>query len=374
MKKSLSTLEAKRKDELRDRDRRIAELERQVQLEQKRRESSENKVKDSKRTLEEEAQALKTTQKEMEIRLHEAQSESQTAKARIAELEFNVGHREAELLQQLEQHRHLLASVARQYGALANRSVLTTQPRQLKLEYAALRIRQLRLDRKLANSEGQVVELTHLVRQVKEDNNQLKHSLRDAHEEISFHANSNALSLPQPERDLDNGMRETLEEICRNMDQERTELLQVERDTNALTAEFYRLKSSQLCFAASVFAKEQAISQNLADQGASDLASTLASHEAIAARLESVQKEKIDFDEKLALAASEANDLRASMTILEVRLVEAQQELHDSVAKHTNAVKKDKDAIQRLSSTIQKSRVAEEALRGEIELSVFFVF
>lgn len=181
MKKSLSTLEAKRKDELRDRDRRIAELERQVQLEQKRRESSENKVKDSKRTLEEEAQALKTTQKEMEIRLHEAQSESQTAKARIAELEFNVGHREAELLQQLEQHRHLLASVARQYGALANRSVLTTQPRQLKLEYAALRIRQLRLERKLANSEGQVVELTHLVRQVKEDNNQLKHSLREEH-------------------------------------------------------------------------------------------------------------------------------------------------------------------------------------------------
>ncbi|KAF8197930.1 hypothetical protein BJ912DRAFT_874859 [Pholiota molesta] len=365
LKKSLATLEAKRKDELKERDRRIAELERLVQAEQKKRESSESKVKDSRRALEEEIQALKAANKELEARMQDAQNESREAKDKLSQVEDTVGHREADLLQQLEQHRSLLASVAQQYGSLATQSVQATVHRRLKLDYAALRIRQLRLERKLASSEGQVVELTSLFRQVREDNALLSRSLHDALEEISFYANLDA--SPSPEVDNDYEIQKVLGEISGNIEEENAAINTLEANANACVSEFYRLKSRELCLAASVFAKEEEDTRALAEQRSSDLSSALASHEAIASRLEFLQKEKIASEEKLALAIAEADNLRTSTAILEARLTEAQQELHDSVAQHANDVKKDKDTIQRLSSTVQKSRIAEEALREEID-------
>lgn len=364
LKKSLATLEAKRKDELKERDRRIAELERQVQAEQKKRESSESKVKDSRRALEEETQALKAANKEIEARMQEAQNESRAAKDKLSQVEDTVGHREADLLQQLEQHRSLLASVAQQYGALATQSMQATVHRRLKLDYAALKIRQLRLERKLASSEGQVVELTNLFRQVREDNALLSRSLHDALEEISFYANLDA--SPSPEAEIDHDSQKVLEEISRNIKEEHAAITTLEANANAYVSEFYRLKSRELCLAASVFAKEEENTRALAEQRASDLSSALASHEVIASRLEFLQKEKIASEEKLALAIAEGDNLRTSTAILEAQLMEAQQELRDSVAQHANTVKKDKDTMQRLSSTVQKSRIAEEALREEI--------
>ncbi|KAF9484441.1 hypothetical protein BDN70DRAFT_872455 [Pholiota conissans] len=365
LKKTLTMIEAKRKEELKERDRRIAELERQVQAEQKKKETSEIKVKDSRRALEEEARSLKSTNKDIESRLQEAQNEARAAKEKLSRVQDIAGHREAELLHQLEQHRCLLATVAQQYGALATQSVQATVHRQLELDYAALKIRQLRLERKLANSEGQVIELTHLFRQVREDNAHLNFLLRDAWEENEF--KSTVENSSPPSETSDHASIVLLKEIGRHITEDREVMATLRNDTNTRLADLYRLKSQELCLAASVLAKEEENTRVLAEQRASDLSSALASHEAIAGRLEFLQKEKTSFDEKLALAMAEANEVRTSATILEARLTEAQQELKDSAAQHVNAAKNDKDTIQRLSSTVQKSRVAEVALREEID-------
>ncbi|KAF8972978.1 hypothetical protein BDZ97DRAFT_1912579 [Flammula alnicola] len=366
LKKSLSTLEAKRKDEIKERDRRIAELEKQLQTEQKKRESFEGKVKDSKRALEEEVQTLQTTTKEMAARVQKAQAESQAAKEKLRQIEYDVEHREDELVEQLEQHRCLLTSVVQQYGALASQSVLSTVHRRLQLDNAALQLRQLRLERKLANSEGQVVELTHLFRQVKEDNKHLNLMLQGALEEISFFANLEPSSSLETYPHAD-GSQMILQDISDGLRNQHMELAKVDANTNELISTFYHLKSHELCLASSVFAKECADAQTLAEHRASDLSSALASHEAIATRLESIQKERAASEEKLASATTEADNLRASTAILEAQLADMQQELDDSVGRHANAVKKDKETIQRLTSTVQKTRVAEDALRAEIE-------
>jgi chromosome segregation ATPase len=104
----------------------------------------------------------------------------------------------------------------------------------------------------------------------------------------------------------------------------------------------------------------------LADQRAADLSSALASHEATVSRLESLQREKNTCENNLKIATTTANDLKMSTTILQGQLSEAQKELGTCAANHATALKKERDTIQRLTSTIQKNRVAEDALRVEI--------
>ncbi|KAJ3499807.1 hypothetical protein NLJ89_g10057 [Agrocybe chaxingu] len=359
LRKSLQALETKRRDDLKERDRRIADLEKQLQAEKKKRDLLQHENQGSKRLFDEEVQTLRAAIHDMEVLLTKTNVEASEVQDRLRQVQDEKTADEGELLEQLEQHRRLLDTVAQQYGALASQSISLAAHKRLQHDYAALQIRQFRLERKLANSEGQVVELTHLFRQVKEDNTHLSRLLRDALEEIAFLANLSE-SRPAEEQPLTVDVEQDVRDRA-------VELARVDAATESLTSRFYQLKSNELHFASTVLVKEHADAVTLAGQRASDLSSALASHEVIAARLETVQKDRADSEERLKQAAEEAEHLKASAAVLESKLARLQEEFDGVASVHATALKKERDTVQRLTSTIQKNRSAEEALRAEIE-------
>ncbi|KIM45040.1 hypothetical protein M413DRAFT_24307 [Hebeloma cylindrosporum] len=359
LKKTLATVEAKRKEELKERDRRISELEKHLQIEKKKHEALESRAQDFERGLHEEAQSKQMAIQQLEARVLEAEEESRVAKKMFHQIEHETSNREEELVERLEQYRTLLNTVAEQYGALASHSVSLAAHDRLQRDYVLLQLRQLRIERKLANSEGQVVELAHLIRHLKEQNTCLQHQLSTTINDYYTLTHFDTSASPNSDDGFEDGFSLVLSDIL----QQQKELAITDTVTNSLTSTYYHLKSDELVFASSVLDKEVITLQGLADQRGSDLSSALASHETIATRLESLHKEKSTCEDKLKIATTTANDLRASTAILEAQLSEA----HEELANHDIVLKKEKDTIQRLTSTIQKNRVAEDVLRAEID-------
>lgn len=365
LKSSLQALEIKRKDDVRERDRKVADLEKNLQGEKKKRELLENRNLDTCRLLQEEIEKFRTALQEKDNLLQITTEEFRITKEKFQQVVSSTAGEEEQLLQRLQQHRSLLETVAQQYGALASQSISLTQFNHLKQDYAALQCRQYRLERKLANSEGQVTELTHLVRQTMEQNVELDQQLRDTLNHISL--------LSHPSLSYPINLSETVDcsrilaDIDKHLREEQLQLSDITRDTVALSSTYYRLKSDQLYLASSVLAKEHGETVVLLEQRQVDLSSALASHEAIASRLESMQKDRMADQEALQKAIDEKKKTQSSNAVLEVQLADANQKLGELDSVHAAALKKEKDVVQRLTKTIQKSRMAEEALRADID-------
>lgn len=360
LKNSLSLLESKRKDELKVRDRRIADLEKQLLSATKVKDLLESKFIDSKRISD---QQLSSTRSELETLLEQARSESHLAKEELKDLTTATGIREENILKQLEDHRRLLDRVVQEYAYLASRSVSSTEFHHLKHDHSVLQLHQLRLERKLANAEDQVIELTHLIRQAKEENLQSSQALSDALDENSIlrtaaseHDNNSTSSLGA-----------ILDSIHSNITLEHVELTKIDASTHELLTGYYQSQCIGLCLAFSVINKELTNIQATTGQHAIDLASALTCNESLTSRLESLQKEHDTRGEEMKLALATANDLKAATASLKAQVAEMQQRLDDSDSSHANNLKKEKDTIHRLNTTIQKSRMAEEAFRDDID-------
>ena len=365
LKKSLSSLESKRKDDLKERDHRIADLEKQLLSVTKAKDLLETKLIDSKRISD---QQLSSTRSEMETLLEQARSQSRLAKEESQNLITTTANREEDLVKQLEVHRCLLHRVVQEYAYLASRSVSSTDYHHVKHEHSTLQLRQLRLERKLANTEDQVIELTHLIRQAKEEHLRSSQALSDALGEISIFRNTASKPDNRPVVPLD----DTLDSINNNFVTEHVELAKADASTHELWAGYYQSQCVDLCLAFSVIDKELAETQMTAKQHAIDLENALTCNESITSRLESLQTERTTREEETNLALATINDLKAFATSLEAKVAEMHQKLENSDSSHANNLKKEKDTIQRLNTTIQKSRMAEEALRKEIDEWVIF--
>ena len=353
LKRSHSSLESKRKDELKERDRRIADLEKQLLSATKAKDLFETKFIDSKRISD---QQLSSTRSEMETLLQQARSEARLAKEETQNLTAMTEDREQHVINQLEERHRLLGRVVKEYAYLASRSVSSTDYHHLKHNHSVLQLRQLRLERKLANTEGQVIELTHLIRQAKEENHQLSQALSDALDEISILRTVASEDDDKPIIPLD----EILDSIHSNIITEHVELVKTDTFTNELLAGFYQSQYADLYLAFSVFDKELAENQLTAGQRAIDLENALTFNESITSRLESLQKEQAMQEVEAKLALATIDDLKTAKVSLEAKVAEM-------LVNSDSNQKKEKDIMQRLNTTIQKSRMAEEALREEID-------
>lgn len=201
-KKSLQSLEAKRREDMRERDKRIAELEKSLVLEKKRSGTMEARVTELK-GKDDDRKALQTDTKQAKVALDSLRAAS--------------GAREEELVARVQRLQSMLSAVAEEYGLLVANTVSLSAHTKAKHETHALRCRNWRLERKLANSEGQVIELAHLIRAVKEQNALLSQELADSNQQL--------LSLDFPrsdeaDRSLFDAVAEEEEERVRSLQQE----------------------------------------------------------------------------------------------------------------------------------------------------------
>lgn len=360
LRNSLRALETKRREEVNDRDRKIMELEKKLQAEKKRRELLESKSQDTKNLFEEENRNLRSILREKETLLKGARDESRIAKEKCGQLENRNAAHTDELLQQLDQHRLLLDAVVRQYGILATQSASLTEYNRLKNENLILRCGQYRLERKVANSESQVLELAHLIRQFKEQNANLSQQLHDTLAEINhLSVSSRIQTIPNYD-----ALQTQLFDIDKELAEEHQQISDIVRNTDTLLSTYYHFRLNHLIVVSTDLAEEYSKAMTLAEQREADLSSALTSH---TSHLESIQKERIVDQEALHTARAEIDKLRSSGAILESQLLDVRQQIEDSNSMHGAVLEKEKKVVQRLTTAIQKSRMAEEGLRGDID-------
>ncbi|KAG6842111.1 hypothetical protein C0991_002765 [Blastosporella zonata] len=366
-KKSLQSLESKRREELRERDRRISELEKALALEKKRKETAEGKVQEIKGRGDEELQAARAASQKLQDTVSTSQIEAVKAQEAFLSLQEASSNQEEELLAQLEHHRNLVGQVAKEYGRLARGSVPLASHTRLRHENAALSIHISRLERKLANTVAQVDELAFLIRQTNEQKMFLSHRLRDVENEVVFYQRVLLDSSTLPLDDTDGSLLDLLNPMERGHSASQQEVSSVTTKMAELYSEFHKLASEQLLLEHIVVDRQFKCEQQISEQHATSLSSALVSHEAIAARFERVQEEKRTLNAELKVATDLAASLKSSSESLVRRAAEAEEKLTDAVVSNEAALKKECDTTRRLMETVQKSRMAEDALRSEIE-------
>ncbi|KAF8514212.1 hypothetical protein BU17DRAFT_68456 [Hysterangium stoloniferum] len=157
LKKSWQQIERKHKAEIVSKDLRIAEQEKSLALECKRKEGLEQQVETLKFKMQAELKETQACISSLQQKLH--------ATERLAE-EANTAGSEA------QQHQNalqlLMARTAEAYGQLAASSVSLDVHRQSELACASLRLRNIRLERRLADRDALIEQLTDYCRQASE--------------------------------------------------------------------------------------------------------------------------------------------------------------------------------------------------------------
>jgi DNA uptake protein ComE-like DNA-binding protein len=370
LKKSLQCLESRRRDEVRERDRRIADLEKALAGEKKKREDVETKHIDLNAKTNEELLSSRVAVQKLEALVNTAQAETHEAQSRKVQSDC----KEEILVTQLEQHQLLLGQVAEEYGRLVSGTVPISVHTRLKLEHTTLSTQSDRLERKLAWSQVQVVELTAMIRDAKEQIQFLTDQLHDMEADASLYHSAlvdapSTLALPS-----NSSLESVFFAIHDEIAEQQHAIHAVDARSSDLASHFYRLAYEELRFAFSFVDKQLHNEQLASQQHAAELSSAVTSHEAIAVCLETAQHERRVVDERLKTATALTDELRTSSDSIARQLKETEERMRQAAAASDIALRKEKDTVQRLTSAVQKSRMAEEALRSEIEMYAFLLF
>ncbi|THU95341.1 hypothetical protein K435DRAFT_129857 [Dendrothele bispora CBS 962.96] len=339
LKKAMSSLEMKRRDEVKEKDRAISDLEKALVSEKKRRESVEINVKNTKAKSDAEVAEVKDAIKSLQVQLFRALDDARGAEKQAEDLKRNAAD-----------HENMLLQVTELYGTLSRTTVSKGVYERLRFQHAALQIQVNRLSRKLANSEGQVAELARLVRQGQEQQVSLRKALLSAEEEISFYhsaADSNRSSYT--DSSLHDVFIDTLFEAQASERQDKLFVLQFMADQ----ATFLNLELDELLSAYSVA------------QG--ELDDVTVARDTLEIQVQETRQERDTTKDLLLASTQTANTLKASSEILRRQVAELESKLEKEKNDHEAVFKKERDAVQRLTTTVQKERMAEEGLRSEIE-------
>lgn len=366
-KKAMQTLESRHKDELRERDRRITELEKSVSSEQKKRETLENRLQELKAKDDANVQAVRHGAKQIEAHLANVQQELSKTREELVTTQDLFAQEREEFLARLAHRSFLLSQAAEQYGQLVSNTVPCSDHHKLKQLHTTAELKILRLERKLGNTEDQVLELAHLVRQVNDRNGLLEEQLADVLYQLSVYEDLLNNSPPSTTDSAGDSLHLQFEQLVKDDDTYRRESQAIEQRLQELLVTYYSLRSQQLLFAYTCADKELTLVSNLAKQHSQDLASALASHEAIAASLESAQKDRSNLSDQLRTLQDNRTTLQQTCASLEDQIATLKEQHRQSTLAHETAMKKEKDTVQRLTNAVQKSRMAEDALRAEID-------
>jgi hypothetical protein len=373
-KKALQALDGKRRDEIRDRDKKISDLERCLASEIKKREAAEARVKDVERKKDEETQEASASVRQLEAQVINARDEARHAQASLLALGSAAASKEQELVAQLENYRTTLGRVAEEYSRLASATVLTSAHDRIKHEHAAMKMQLFRLDRKLANAEGQVVELASLVRYTKEENAFLVAQLREVEEEAMFYSKalSDVTDSQHDRHHWDSGRaaQGILSAIATEMHESRQQIMQTQALDSEATCQFYRLVNGELLQSFLISDKLLETQEKVLEQRVLDLDVALASQITLTTQLEAVRTEREDARGQLGGLIASIEELKVASARLERQLEEAETKRLAEMSKHEEVLAKEHHTIQSLTSTVQKSRMAEESLRADIDRCV----
>ena len=279
------------------------------------------------------------------------------------------GDAEEELVAQLEQHRYALSRVAQEYGKLASTTIALSAHRHVQQQIASLQLRNNKLERKLANSEGQVVELANLIRQVKEENSFLASQLRETQDEVAIYrrslqeAHSTATVLPDQLRDLEDKARFVAQETCDSA----VSILRATRADFELWGALDLERTAALLFHSSVLGKESDVVRAELDQHAKQLSEAEAARAQLSESLQRAQAEHADTQRLLAESSASLAEANARTESYRKQLDVVKAEAEADVARAEQGLQQEKQASQRLAASLHQAKQAEQFLRFEVE-------
>lgn len=353
----------KRKEEGRERDKKIANLEKALEAEQKQRGSAEALSMEMRVKRDEDAAAARAVAKVLQSETDAAHKEA--SQARLESEEYSA---EADsLLQDLRQHKLLLKIISNQYGRLATTTVSKATFSRLQSTHLTTQMQNFRIQRKLANAEGQVVELANLIRQVKDQNCFLASRLRETEDEIrSFWSPSlqSQVIRRRPVDDTDTLVAAIEENIREEFDLRG----HLDKETDRMFRDYYRLLSDDIL--SSYYDAEL----ELADvkESKQDLSKRLVevkeSQDMLSRQVSQTEGERDCARQLLKAAEDLAKSLRQQSEEYKLQTDDLKEKLEEQSRAYKEELEGEKENSQRLTSTIQKQRMAEEGLRAEIEL------
>lgn len=354
VKKAMQSLELRRKDEVKERDRMIGDLEKSLAAEKKKREMTESQLKDMKIKAESEVGLMKEATDKLKADSITVRDELQKTKQCLLAIQRDAESREESLLEQLQEHREMLRKVAEQYGTLASSTVPRTTHERLKYENVALHLSLARASRKLGNTEAQVSELAHLIRHSMEQNQLLQISMKHMEEELSSYIDYAASRPPFPPSYT--CLDETIARLDHDQQEFEMDVARVTIESLRVESELYRLQHNQVL---SAYAEAD---------------SELQEATIVVSKFEEVTQQRNISQELLQAATITADGLKSSLETFKQQVTELESRLRVETCKADEALKKEKDTVHRLTTTVQKSRMAENGLRAEIEQYVFLVY
>ncbi|PIL35838.1 hypothetical protein GSI_01498 [Ganoderma sinense ZZ0214-1] len=361
--------EARRRDELRERDRKVAELEKALGVEKKKQEAAEAQLAEAKGKTDERVQEAQAAAEDATSQLREAQKEAQAARDALQQIESRAENAEEDLVAQLEQHRYALSRVAQEYGKLASTTIALSTHRLVKQEVVALQLRNNKLERKLANSDGQVVELANLIRQVKEENVFLVSQLRETQDEATAyrHALRDVSSVAMTPADEFRELEDTARSVAEERHASVQSALDVARADSELWSSLDRARTDALLFHASVLSKEAHDIRSQLDQSTKQLAEAEAVRNQLSESLQRAQTEHAEAQRMLADSAASLAESNARVESFRKQLDVVKAEARADVARAEQGMQQEKQASQRLAKSLQQVKQAEQFLRCEVE-------
>lgn len=345
----------------------MSELEKLLASEKKKREIQESKLSDVNMKAGLELQTAKDAVKGLEAKLHAAEAETQKAMDNLVSLQGQAMDSEEDLLVQLEQHRLMLSRVAEEYGRLASSTVSKAKYDRLRSESDIKQLRIIRLERKLANTEGQVTELAHLIRSTKDESTVLSQRLREAEYETLLYS-----ALLRESRDdfplSDYGVHDDLASLQLGAEHDKLETQQILSDNFASWADLHRLRISHLLLHASSLLRHVDDRDSQLHAQSAKLISSEQQQKVLQDKLSQLQAEKETFSSQLAESTTTLAIAQGESAHLKKQLDEVQSRAKAEVEKAKNTAAQEKQVAQKLAVTVQEAQAAETALRDEIEL------
>ncbi|KAI5118462.1 hypothetical protein M0805_006281 [Coniferiporia weirii] len=366
--KALNAAEAKRKCDLQGKEKLIAELQRSLTVEKQKAAVTEAKMKEVNSTLEEELSEARTEKDVIEKNLRHTR-----ALLRDAEANYGTSQQESAsaldaLDTQVSQLRESLTICAAEYGRLASSTISLAAYQSLKFDYTLLQLQMARLQRKLANSDDQVYELALLIRQTQATNALLLDQLREAEDELRWRLKESRFTSAYTSTPLtDDSLRSKSEALIVEERSCREEGLTQLRNIAQTQLDLYRLSGTQLI--EHLTSTEHTLSLEQAELARQK--AKLAEAEDLVVKLSSEtelrKKELGELSSKNSAQVGEILAFQEKLKEKERALLSAENNAKAEIFKHNELLRKEREMTSRLHSTVQKSKMAEDALKAEIE-------
>jgi hypothetical protein len=369
-KQTVDSTNATRRDELKERDKRISELERTIGLEKKRREDVETQLLLAVKAKAEEER--KRSGESSKARTHIEQAEAETAQVK-AERDADRRRGDAEregLVAQLGALRDMLLQAATHYGKLVSETMSKTVHDQLRQEHNSLQFHALRLERKLANTEAQVAELAGLVRQTQDASGLLEDEMRAAEEDNNWYR----AALEDMWVDLRSGLAGSIHALLVDTlaTAQKEHLLSELEIQHALSTgerrstRFYAGLYSQLVASCATMRADLDAELLVSQTQAVELQTAKAVQDATTADLNATRTELESTRKQLeeTLSSLSALKVREAGLVQEVKEVKSRNK--EQTTAHKQALQREKETASKLAASLQQSKVAEEELRAEI--------